>query len=293
MSARLQTGIARLDELLGGGLIPGTLTVVVGATGVGKTQLGIQFARQGLQQEREPGVIFDMTARGDSQNHNDYAERLFNWTLRDKPAGENVHPHEMWSRETARFDSMHIFHRAGRRVTISDMALEDWQEWRVDLQKKIGEAIGFFYGNFVHGVRRCVIDGIEPTDRPSDSFQFHMFEYIYHQILRKEADWVARDLCRAQFRENADLVAQHMYDYRDVGCLLLYTCHEMMLDDLIARRIESGDVLSNANTIIVMGKIRDGLKLGRALCVVKHRGSPVDETIVPFEVQHSGLVLHG
>ena len=45
---RQSTGIPALDELLGGGLVPGTLTVVVGATGIGKTQLGIQYAHAGL-----------------------------------------------------------------------------------------------------------------------------------------------------------------------------------------------------------------------------------------------------
>ena len=40
---RQSTGIPALDELLGGGLVPGTLTVVVGATGMGKTQLGIHW----------------------------------------------------------------------------------------------------------------------------------------------------------------------------------------------------------------------------------------------------------
>ena len=32
---------------LGGGLLPGTLTVVAGATGVGKTQLGLRWADAG------------------------------------------------------------------------------------------------------------------------------------------------------------------------------------------------------------------------------------------------------
>ena len=45
---RFSTGIPALDELLGGGLVPGTLTVVMGATGIGKTQLGVQFARAGI-----------------------------------------------------------------------------------------------------------------------------------------------------------------------------------------------------------------------------------------------------
>jgi len=291
MSDRLQTGISRLDELLGGGLLPGTLTVVVGATGIGKTQLGLQFARAGLDQEGENGVIFDMTSRGDTQNHADYAQRLFSWELRDKPVGENIHPDQMWDRAADRFDSMHIFNRAGRRVTISDMEFDDWKTWKVDLSKKINEAIAFFYGNFVHGVRRCVIDGVEPADKPSDSFQFHMFEYVYHQILRKEADWVARDLFRVQFRKNAEQVERHMYDYSRVGCLLLYTCHEMMMDELLERRIQSGDVLSNASTIILMGKYRDGMKMCRALSVAKHRGSACDESIVPFEITDAGLTL--
>ena len=64
-----------------------------------------------------------------------------------------------------------------------------------------------------------------------------------------------------------------------------------MLDELISRPIESGDLLSNANTIILMGKTRDGNKMGRALHVAKHRGSACDESIVPFQINESGLKL--
>ncbi len=48
MPPRLSTGIDGLDDLLGGGLLPGTLTAVVGSTGIGKTQFGLQFANAGL-----------------------------------------------------------------------------------------------------------------------------------------------------------------------------------------------------------------------------------------------------
>ena len=64
-----------------------------------------------------------------------------------------------------------------------------------------------------------------------------------------------------------------------------------MLDDLLTRPIDSGDVLSNANTIIYMGKVRDGNRMGRALHVAKHRGSGCDDAIVPYEVTERGLVL--
>ncbi len=288
---RLETGIAELDQLLGGGLLPGTLTVVMGATGIGKTQLGLAFANQGRHQEGEAGILFDLTARGDSQNHADYSARLFDWQLTDQPAGQQVIAEHAWDRSLARRDYMHIFRHSGRRVTASDMDSDQWREWKYEQAKKLDQAIAFFFGNFSHGVRRCVIDGVEPANKAADSIQFEMFEYIYHQILRKEHDWVARDLFRVGFRENADKVSQHAYNHNEVGCLLLYTSHEVMLDDLITRPIQSGDVLSNANTIILMGKTRDGNKMGRSLHVAKHRGSACDESIVPFEITETGLRL--
>ncbi len=111
---RLRTGIAGLDQLLGGGLLPGTLTVVMGATGIGKTQLGLSFANQGRQQEGEPGILFDLTSRGDSQNHADYSQRLFDWVL-TQPASDRVKLTEIWDRGAARHDAMHIFRHSGRR----------------------------------------------------------------------------------------------------------------------------------------------------------------------------------
>ncbi|MEZ6045674.1 MAG: ATPase domain-containing protein [Planctomycetaceae bacterium] len=64
MSTRHSTGLPQLDEMLGGGLIPGTMTVVMGATGIGKTQFGLSYAHAGKDQEGEPGILFDMTSRG-------------------------------------------------------------------------------------------------------------------------------------------------------------------------------------------------------------------------------------
>ena len=78
---RQQTGIPRLDDLLGGGLLPGTLTVVLGATGIGKTQLGLQFAHAGLAQEGEPGVIFDLTGSYRAAFLNGIGWNLLNLTI--------------------------------------------------------------------------------------------------------------------------------------------------------------------------------------------------------------------
>ncbi|MCA9075411.1 MAG: recombinase RecA [Planctomycetaceae bacterium] len=287
-TARLSTGLPELDDHLGGGLLPGTLTVVLGATGIGKTQLGVQFAQAGLEQEGERGIIFDMSSRGDSQSHAEYAERLYDWSLREASVDGRV-VEDVWQRDVARADSLHLFRQAGRRVTTSDLDFDQQKEWKAELNRKLHETIRFFYGNFAHGVRRCVIDGIEPTDRPSDSFQFDLFEYISHQILRKEDEWVARDLFRERYRENAEQVAAHAYEVKSIAGLLLCTTKETMLDDLIERPLEAGDALSNANSIILMGKVRDGSKMGRALHVAKHRGSACDDGIHPYVITEQGL----
>ena len=286
---RHSTGIPRLDEALGGGLIPGTLTVVMGATGIGKTQLSLSYCNAGQAQEGHRGIIYDLTTRGDSQNQTDYAQQIYDWPLQTRKLVERIDPNIVWDASEIRSDYLHVFNRGGRRVTIGDMQPEEWQEFKADLMRRLDQTIAFFYGNFVHGVRRAVVDGVEPTDRDSDSFQFHLFDYVYHQILRKEHDWLARDLFRVHFRSQQERVQQHAYDYSEISGMLSYTSHEVMLDNLIERPIQSGDVLSNANTVILMGKTRSESKIGRAIYVAKHRGSACEESIMPFTINDAGL----
>lgn len=288
---RQSTGVSGLDEQLGGGLIPGTLAVVVGATGIGKTQLGLQYAHATADDEARPGVICDLSSRGDSQSHVQYAQRMFQWTLTRADGDKQVDVTEFFGHTDSLPDYFHVFDYSGRRVTRRDLEFDQWQEWQGELNAKLRSAIAFLYGNLTRGCRRVVVDGIEPTDRPHDSVQFQLFEYIYHQILRKDPDWVARDLFRERFRENADEVARHPYDNRRLTCLLLCTSHETMLDDLISRGIDEGDALSNANTLIYLGKIRDGNRLRRGMYIAKHRGSVCSEEILPYAIDDRGVSL--
>jgi len=287
-SIRQSTGVPGLDELLGGGLLPGTLTVVVGATGIGKTQLGLQFAQAGLAAEGRRGVVFDCASRGDSQSHAEYARRMFDWRMSPADAEQTVDVEGLFEK-SHNGDYLHIFKYQGQRVTRGDLDWDEWRSWQAELNARLRAAIAFLYGNFIGGVRRVVIDGIEPTDKPADSIQFHLFEYVYHQILRKYPEWVARDLLREASRRHADEAARRIYDPAEIGCLLLCTSQHSLLDDLISRPLDEGDVLSNANTIIYMGKVRAGDRIGRGLYIAKHRGSACDERIVPYQIDEHGL----
>ena len=290
-TTRLSTGVEGLDERLGGGLLQGTLTVVVGSSGIGKTQLGLQFARAGLAQEGHPGIVFDMTARGDPQSHADYARRMFGWDLSPADPDGWIDLPGFFRKGGGPGDYLHVFADRGRRVTRRDMDFEAWHDWQAELARRLTTTIAFFYGNFVRGVRRAVIDGIEPVDRPSDSVQIELFEYVYHQILRKDPEWVARDLFREHYRQNAAAIAEHAYDPRAIGCLLLYTSHETTLDGLIERPLDEGDLLANANTVIHLGKIREGTRFRRAMVIGKHRGSACADEIIPYHIEDGGVRL--
>jgi KaiC/GvpD/RAD55 family RecA-like ATPase len=290
-AARQAFGIEALDRHLGGGLLPGTLTVLAGATGAGKTQLGLRWAHEGLAAEGHRGILCDLTSRGDAQNHEAYARELFGWAIR--PYGLDLPPDldAVFDGDRRLGDSIHPFTRAGRRVTRRDLEPDDWHAWKTDLARVLRASVGYFYAHFVRGVRRVVVDGIEPTERFSESIQFEFFEYLYHQVLRKEDEWAARELFRERYRANEAQVHAHRYDQRALGCLYLYTTPHVLLDDLIAQPIAEGDIFSNANTIVLMGRTREGGRMGRALYVAKHRGSYCGDEVVPYRITDRGIVI--
>lgn len=171
------------------------------------------------------------------------------------------------------------------------MDFDAWHDWQAELAAHLERTIDFFYGNFVRGARRAVIDGIEPVERQSESIQLELFEYVYQQVLRKESAWVARDLFRQSYRAHAETIERHAYDHRQVGAVLLLTAHESMLEPMIQRPLADGDLLAAANTLIYMGKIRDGDKLARGLFIAKHRGSACSDEILRYTIGERGICM--
>src|SRR4051794_15307569 len=156
--ARQGLGIPALDRHLGGGLIPGTLTVVAGATGVGKTQLGLQWAHEGGAAEGRKGILCDLTSRGDSQNHAGYARQLFGWEPVPYPIDAPLDRDfpRVWAFPRPIGDYFHPFTRTGRRVTRHDLEADDWHEWKSELARILRQSVCFFYEHFIRGTRRVV-----------------------------------------------------------------------------------------------------------------------------------------
>ena len=74
---RIKTGIPGLDGLMEGGFIQGSVNMVTGSTGTGKTIIGTQFLWHGLQ-KGETGVYITL-----EEDPTDIKEdvRSFNWDI--------------------------------------------------------------------------------------------------------------------------------------------------------------------------------------------------------------------
>jgi KaiC/GvpD/RAD55 family RecA-like ATPase len=294
MTPRVSTGIGKLDAMLGGGLLPGTLTVAYGATGIGKTHLGLTFADHGRVADGARGLVFDMNGRGDSQQHPEYAARLFDWSLQ-----EWTHTVAPMSDPYPPPDQMEAFYSnalkwVGRvrdfQVPAPDGSLElDWN-WKAMYNHALYTVRPFLYFHFAAGTRRVVVDGVEPMDAPADSIQFFMFDELYRKAIHRDAETLGMEICLPVWKHRA-FIDGHRYDHAAITTLLLVTTEETRLEDLLARKVATGDVGATANTIIVMGSERVGTRVARMLCVVKHRGSAMSDEIVEYRIGAGGLEL--
>ena len=292
-SSRVPTGLPQLDEMLGGGLVPGTLAVVYGATGIGKTHLGLTFAEHGRLADGARGLVFDMNGRGDPQQHDAYAARLFGWTL--TPWSHTVTPMADPYPPPGAMESYYsnAFPWVGRtrhfQVETPGGLEFDWN-WKATYNHALYTVRPFFYFHFAAGSRRVVVDGVEPMDSPADSIQFFLFDELYRKVIHREAETLGMEICLPVWRHRA-FIDSRLYDHRQTTTMLLVTTEETRLEDLIARKVLMGDLGATANTILVMGSERAGNRLARLLAVVKHRGSAMSDEIVEFRIGARGLEL--
>ncbi len=87
MMERIKTGIAGLDEMLGGGFLAQSANLVEGAPGTGKSTLGMQFIYNGITQFNQPGLV--LTFEEFAQQYYDDAAN-FGWDFRALEAANKL-----------------------------------------------------------------------------------------------------------------------------------------------------------------------------------------------------------
>jgi circadian clock protein KaiC len=76
----MTSGIKGFDEMIGGGFWPGSVVLVRGAPGTGKTLMGLQFLVHGAMKHNEPGLLISFEEFPDSLYRD--AEAL-GWNLKE------------------------------------------------------------------------------------------------------------------------------------------------------------------------------------------------------------------
>lgn len=79
MKQRINTGIPGLDELLGGGLPEGSIMMISGPPGIGKSTMAMQYIYNGISKNNEAGIV--LTIENNVNDVTEYAEN-FGWDFR-------------------------------------------------------------------------------------------------------------------------------------------------------------------------------------------------------------------
>ena len=112
------TGIAGLDEILGGGLPQGRPTLICGSAGCGKTLMAMEFLVRGAMEYGEPGVFmsFEEGVEELTQNVRSLGFDLDDLAARNLLAIDYVHVERSEIEETGEYDLDGLFIRLGYAI---------------------------------------------------------------------------------------------------------------------------------------------------------------------------------
>src|SRR5204862_390312 len=119
---------------------------------------------------------------------------------------------------------------------------------------------------------------------------FFLFDELYRKVIHRDAETLGMEICLPVW-QHREFIDAHLYEHTTITTLLLVTTEETRLEDLLARKVATGDIGATANTIVVLGSERVGNRLARMLCVVKHRASAMSDEIVEFRVGERGVEI--
>lgn len=293
-SEKLEFPDKGINNALGGGFLPGTMVLIRGARGSGKTKFGLTFAAQGLAQEGARGIVLDLSVSGDEQRHAAYALEQSRWKIKpwnlDRQAVLKKWP---TSKKVSSMTCLHVVSQdyEVESVDRSRLSFEEFETLnkRFDYRMDLVQPLVFFQRYY--GSRRIVLDGLEPTDDPLGSAQQSLIRRIYTRVLQASSEDLGRELFREGYQSRISRIRKHSFPAREAVVLTLETSKKISLDELVKEPTVPGSLDALANTVILMGERDEGDRVEPYLYVAKHRGSYRDSRKLPILLSAKGVKI--
>ena len=248
-ATKIRTGIAGLDKMLFGGLVPGRPYILSGPPGAGKTILSVQFLREGL----EGGERCLFVALEEPPNELKINMRAFRWNLDDLDVLDA-------NSDIRRFEPTPIL-----EISTEEEPLK----------------------------MRSISERIRKTpDFESKEVTVHSLQQLLKTLLQKKSyQRVVIDSITALkyfcMREFETAVTTQSF--------MRYLAESKVTSLLTLELPEEGQVPPEAFLArgeIRLHKLRDETGIKRFISIEKYKGSSHDDSVYPFEINTSGIVIN-
>jgi len=142
-STRIKSGIAGLDELIGGGLVKNSTTLVAGRTGTGKTIASMQFLYNGATKYNEPGVFVSVEETAQELREDVFSS--FGWNLEELEQQKKFTIVEIGPEEQNLTDIKHLLYQQINKIGAKRLALDSVSVFEI-------------FGRDIYKIRHEVLD---------------------------------------------------------------------------------------------------------------------------------------
>ena len=297
MTTRVSTGLRAARQMLGGGLLPGTLTVVYGATGIGKTHLGLAFASHGRVADGAPGHPL----RHERARRLAAAPRVCRAPLRLAAQALDAYRHAHGGSVSAAGADGRVLLR---RVSLGRASCASYQVPTAGRARVRLELEGDVQPRALHRAAvRVLPPGAGSRGASSwtassrwtcrrDYIQPYIFDELYRKVIHRDGETLGMEICLPVWKHRAFIDA-HLYDHArgDHAPARDHRGDPARAPASPARSPRATSARWRTPSSY-WGASGSAIAARRASCaVVKHRGSAMSDEIAEYRVTEQGLEL--
>lgn len=183
-SKRIPSGIEGLDNLISGGLVKDSTTLIAGRTGTGKTIGCMQFLYNGAVMYNEPGVFVSVEETGKELKED--VRTSFGWDISELEKKDKLRIVEIGVEEQSLTDIKHLLYQQINKIKATRLVLDSISVFEIfgrDIYKIRHEVLDLLRLLKTEGVTSLVTAQI-PETNPEALSTAEMIEFVVDNIIK-------------------------------------------------------------------------------------------------------------